>query len=78
MAAQAQLIPTPLPHPPPTAPQHPPPHSPTQDQWSSQPVDPSDKAEGRREKGSGRQPGEGGRRGSSTRAEEEAVQRKIS
>ena len=50
MAAQAQLIPTPLPHPPPTAPQHPhPPHSPTQDQWSSQPVDPSDKAAGKRE-----------------------------
>ena len=75
MAAQAQLIPTPLP-PPPTY--SPPPHSPTQDQWSSQPVDPSDKAEGRWEKGSDRQPGEGGRRGSSTRAEEEAVQRKIS
>ena len=77
MAAQAQLIPTPLPHPhvqPPSTP----PHSPTQDQWGTRPVDPSDKAEGRREKGRGRQPGEGGRRGSSTRAEEEAVQRKIS
>ena len=38
MAAQAQLTPPPFP---------PPPHSPTQDQWSSQPVDPSDKAEGK-------------------------------
>ena len=65
MAAQAQLISTPLS--PPT------PHPPTQDQWGSRPVDPSDKGEGETRRGRGSQPG---RRGSSTRAEEEAVQEK--
>ena len=42
-----------------------PPHSPTKDQWSSQPVDPSDKEGGKGEKG---EVGEGG---GSTTAEEE-------
>ena len=74
MAAQAQLIPTPLspPTPPPPVPSLPP-HPPTQDQWGSRPVDPSDKGEGETRRGRGSQPG---RRGSSTRAEEEAVQEK--
>ena len=72
MAAQAQLISNPLTLPPP-------PHLPTQDQWGSRPVDPSDKEEGgRTRRGRGDQPGRRGRRGSSTTAEEEAVQRKIS
>ena len=77
MAAQAQLIPTPLspPTPPPVPSLPPPPHPPTQDQWGSRPVDPSDKGEGETRRGRGSQPG---RRGSSTRAEEEAVQRKTS
>ena len=42
MATQAQLTPS-----------LPPPHSSTQDQWSNQPADPSDKAEGKGEEGGG-------------------------
>ena len=61
----------------PSLPSHPPTHS-TQDQWGSWPVDPSDKGEGETRRGRGSQPGRRGRRGSSTRAEEEAVQRKTS
>ena len=70
MAAHAQLIPIP----PPTPSSSPPPHSPTKDQWSNQPVDPSDKEKGK----GGANSQEEGKVGGSTRAEEEAVQRKIS
>ena len=68
MAAQAQLISTPLspPTPPPTYP----------GPVGSRPVDPSDKGEGETRRGRGSQPGRRGRRGSSTRAEEERVQDK--
>ena len=68
--------------PPPIAlpPYLPPPHPPTQDQrggGGSRPVDPADKeVRGRDWRGRGDQPGRRGRRGSSTRAEEELVVRK--
>ena len=65
MAAQAQLIPTPLPHLQPL--NTPPPHSPTQDQWSSQPVDPSDKAEGKGRWPTARRRGEEGEQHQSRR-----------
>ena len=66
MAAQAQLIYTPLSPPPPIYP------GPV-----GQPAsDPSDKGEGETRRGRGSQPGRRGRRGSSTRAEEETVQEK--
>ena len=65
----------PHPSPPPPPPAHHPPHLPTQDQWSSRPVDPSDEAEGKGRWATARRRGE---EGGSTRAEEEAVQRKIS
>ena len=62
MAAQAQLISSPLTLPPSALPP-PPHHLPTQDQWGSRPVDPSDKEEGgrtRRGRGVTSQEGGGG------------------
>ena len=76
MAAHTQLIPTPPPHPHLQPPSSPPTHLPRTSGAASQ-LTLLIRRRGRGE-GGGQQPGEGGKRGSSTRAEEEAVQRKIS
>ena len=83
MAAQAQLISTPLPLPPPpiALPTPPPPHPlpRTRERGAAgQLTLLIRKGGGRDWRGRGDQPGRRGRRGSSTRAEEESVQRKTS